>query len=156
MDRVETGNLNRQFFFPDQVGQVKVDALADNLLRLEPRLHVLRHQLRVSAANLPTLLGPCDLVIEAFDGARDKEMVWNVMARGPHRRPLVGASGLAGWRNLEAVRVRHLGSRFVMCGDSGPGVSDACPPLAPKVGAVACLQAGAAVAFMMEMKPPHR
>ena len=112
MDRVETGNLNRQFFFPDQVGQVKVDALADNLLRLEPRLHVLRHQLRVSAANLPTLLGPCDLVIEAFDGARDKEMVWNVMARGPHRRPLVGA--------------------------------------------VACLQAGAAVAFMMEMKPPHR
>jgi sulfur carrier protein ThiS adenylyltransferase len=37
-DRVEPSNLNRQFFFPDQVGLPKVVALGANLLRINPDL----------------------------------------------------------------------------------------------------------------------
>ena len=33
-DKVEVQNLNRQFFFADQIGSLKVDALAQNLLRI--------------------------------------------------------------------------------------------------------------------------
>ena len=36
-DVVDLSNLNRQFFFPGQVGRAKVDALAENLRALNPR-----------------------------------------------------------------------------------------------------------------------
>ena len=35
-DTVNESNLNRQFFFRDQVGRVKVEALRENLLRINP------------------------------------------------------------------------------------------------------------------------
>ena len=37
-DTVSAGNLNRQFFFTDQIGRSKVEALAENLRRIEPSL----------------------------------------------------------------------------------------------------------------------
>ena len=37
-DVVSESNLNRQFFFRDQLGRKKVDALAENLRRIEPDL----------------------------------------------------------------------------------------------------------------------
>ena len=37
-DDIEPSNLNRQYFFSDQVGQAKVIALQENLLRINPNL----------------------------------------------------------------------------------------------------------------------
>ena len=39
-DVVSESNLNRQFFFRDQLGRKKVDALAENLRRIEPGLEL--------------------------------------------------------------------------------------------------------------------
>ena len=38
-DRVEVSNLNRQVYFPDQLGLLKTEALAENLLRIQPGLN---------------------------------------------------------------------------------------------------------------------
>ena len=35
-DVVNESNLNRQFFFRDQIGMKKVEALKENLLRIDP------------------------------------------------------------------------------------------------------------------------
>ncbi len=35
-DRVEEGNLNRQLYFADQLGRLKVEALSETLRRIEP------------------------------------------------------------------------------------------------------------------------
>ena len=35
-DRVEASNLNRQLYFPDQLGRLKTEALAETLTRIEP------------------------------------------------------------------------------------------------------------------------
>ncbi len=39
-DRVELSNLNRQFYFHDQIGRFKVEALAENLRRIRPECHL--------------------------------------------------------------------------------------------------------------------
>ena len=39
-DVVNESNLNRQFFFRDQLGQKKVDALKTNLLRIDPEADI--------------------------------------------------------------------------------------------------------------------
>ena len=39
-DVVETGNLDRQFYFADQVGMYKVEALRQNLLRISSDLEL--------------------------------------------------------------------------------------------------------------------
>ena len=46
-DRVEPSNLNRQFYFADQIGLAKVAALKDNLLRINPDLELEIHQEKI-------------------------------------------------------------------------------------------------------------
>ena len=47
-DVVNESNLNRQFFFRDQLGQKKVAALKDNLLRIAPELDLQALDVRLS------------------------------------------------------------------------------------------------------------
>ena len=39
-DVIENSNLNRQFYFKDQIGQNKVNALFENLKRINPSLNL--------------------------------------------------------------------------------------------------------------------
>ena len=45
-DSVSPSNLNRQFFFADQLGKQKVYALKENLLRIESRLNLAIHDIK--------------------------------------------------------------------------------------------------------------
>ncbi|MBT8340840.1 MAG: thiamine biosynthesis protein ThiF, partial [Desulfatitalea sp.] len=74
-DRVETGNLNRQYYFHDQVGRVKVDALAENLLRIAPGAQIESVRLRLDQNNMARLFADCDVVVEGFDGRPQKKLL---------------------------------------------------------------------------------
>ena len=50
-DRVTESNLNRQFFFADQIGCRKVEALGRNLRRIVPALELELHDSAVTAEN---------------------------------------------------------------------------------------------------------
>ena len=54
-DTVNESNLNRQFFFRDQLGRKKVDALEENLRRIEPDLDLDMRDLRLNAENIGAL-----------------------------------------------------------------------------------------------------
>ena len=71
-DVVTEANLNRQFFFADQAGQRKVDTLRENLLRINNLADVEAHSCKVTPRNAGSLFGSCDVVIEAFDLAKEK------------------------------------------------------------------------------------
>jgi sulfur carrier protein ThiS adenylyltransferase len=146
-DRVEISNLNRQFFFTDQVGERKVKALEANLLRINPYLQVVALEERVTPLNMGDLYGQADLMIEALDRAREKaQLIQAWMALFPDRW-IVAASGLAGMGKTEALRVRKLG-RLVLCGDEA---SDADMGLcAARVMAVAAMEANVAIELLME------
>ncbi len=50
-DRVEAANLNRQFYFADQVGRLKVAMLAENLRRIRPGIAIETVVARLDAGN---------------------------------------------------------------------------------------------------------
>ena len=132
-DRVDASNLNRQFYFFDQIGQYKVDALAANLRRIRPGLNLHCHIRRLNADNIGPLFADCNLVVEGFDHAQDKKMLLEQLAA---TTSIVSASGIAG-SDIESLCKRKLGSCTII-GDHRTDCSDG-PLFSHKVGAVACL-----------------
>jgi sulfur carrier protein ThiS adenylyltransferase len=62
---------------------------------------------------------------------------------------IIAASGLAGYGQNNALRTRRLGSLFI-CGDESSEVSAELPPLAPRVGIVAAMQANQALEIILD------
>jgi len=148
-DRVSQSNLNRQFYFADQVGMIKVEALYDNLIRINPHIAVSIHQQRVTPENMASLFGLCDVVVEAFDVAEEKAWFIEEMFRQLPDIPLVAASGMAGYGKQETLRIVRQGN-LTVCGDGVTAVTEATPPLAPRVGIVACMQADIVLELLLK------
>lgn len=74
-DRVEAANLNRQFYFADQIGQLKTEALACNLRRIRSGLRIEVVTARIDAENCQSIFADCDLIVEGFDRPEDKKML---------------------------------------------------------------------------------
>ena len=145
-DRVEASNLNRQAFFPDDLGRPKVEALRDLLFRLEPELEYAGHDLRLNPENAPALFAGCDVVVEAVDGAETKAALCSALLRAGFF--VVAASGLAGWGG-PPMQARRVGANLVLVGDEAGDVSDLAPPMAPRVTQAAALQADAVLAHIL-------
>lgn len=106
-DRVERGNLNRQFYFADQIGKAKVEMLRDNLLRITPEAEIEAVQLRLSHVNMAETFADCRFLVEGFDDQESKKQLVEVFAG--RDLPIVSASGIAG-NDLAAIRVHRLGN----------------------------------------------
>jgi len=148
-DVVAESNLNRQFFFRDQLGESKVSALADNLRRIEPGLELDLREGRLDAEGCREAFRGCDVVVEAFDSAEAKGMLYAALAG----MKVVGASGLGGWGRSGAIRVRRVGANMVLVGDFESDVAEGAPPQSPRVGIAAAMEANAAVALLLGLEP---
>lgn len=139
-DTIEPSNLNRQQYFPEDVGAFKVDALARTLHRLDGGIGVATEKLRVDEANAASLVGRADLWVEAFDGPESKRVIVEAALRSG--RFVASASGMAGWGGAP-MRRRELGL-LVAVGDFERDIRDY-PPLAPRVTQAAAMLADAVV-----------
>ena len=146
-DVVGESNLNRQFFFRDQLGMKKVDALKANLLRIDPEVDVQAVDVQLDAASTRELFEDCDIVVEAFDAVEAKTMILSTLM--PLGMRLVTASGLAGWGKSNAMRVRKMGANVVVVGDGETGVAPDVAPASPRVGIAAAMEANAVVAWLL-------
>jgi len=108
-DVVEMSNLNRQFFFQDQVGRPKVDALRENLLRINPALELRMHGETIFPGNACSLFDQADILVEALDQEDVKVMLLENWLVGLPGVPVVACSGLAGEGGTDEIRVdrRH-------------------------------------------------
>jgi sulfur carrier protein ThiS adenylyltransferase len=150
-DRLEAPDLNRQHYFADQIGRLKVEALAENLRRMNPFSVCETHPVRIGPDNVEALFGSADLLIEALDGAEEKRMLAETWLRLFPGRPLIMASGLAGFGGNSALRQRDLGGLFII-GDEASEAGPASWPMAPRVMAVAAMQANLAVELLVALK----
>lgn len=147
-DRVEASNLNRQFYFADQLGELKVEALAQNLIRINPELELTLKSVRVTAENIESIFEDCDLWVEAFDGAATKKMFVEQALK--QKKRIVSASGMAGWGDTDTMLTAVLGSYLVVVGDQTSEVSPDSPPMSPRVGVAAAKEANVILAWALE------
>jgi len=138
-DRVEASNLNRQFFFPDQVGLPKVEALAANLLRINPDLELELHETAITSENVRPLFAGCDGVLECVDDPSVKKLLAEAMV--PSAALFVAASGIAGCGDADRIQTRRLRDNFFLVGDELTAACPGTPPLAPLVALAAAKQA---------------
>jgi sulfur carrier protein ThiS adenylyltransferase len=152
-DVVAVENLNRQYYFLDQVGQKKVVALRENIRKVAREINVETHDLCLGPDDVQRIFKNCQVIIEAFDRAEQKLMIIETVTECFPDKFIIAGSGLAGYGENNALRTRRLGSLFV-CGDETSEVSEELPPLAPRVAAVAALQANQALAIVMDDLDP--
>ena len=149
-DVVNESNLNRQFFFRDQLGQKKVEALKENLLRIDPDADIRAVDAKIDAASVKEIFADCDIVVEAFDVVDAKVMLVSSFASSG--KNLVTASGLAGWGRSNEMRVRKMGN-IVAVGDGETAVGANAAPASPRVGIAAAMQANAVVSLLLGCEP---
>ena len=153
-DKVEPSNLNRQQYFLDQVGERKVEALRENLLAINPYSLYEIHDVRVTRRNAAAIFGRVDVLVEAFDKAEAKEMLIEASLSKFPGRPIVAASGLAGYGCNRKIHARRLGNLYV-CGDESSQCPKGISPMAPRVALVAAMQANLVVELLVKMRGGH-
>jgi len=147
-DKVEMSNLNRQQFFIDQVGKRKVEALAENLKRISPFSAYVVHDAKLTPRNIPRIFAPADLLIEAFDRGEAKQMLIETWLSRFPGKPIIAASGLAGYGRNRKLHTRKMGNLYI-CGDEESESPKGVSPMAPRVALVANMQANLAVELLV-------
>ena len=150
-DKVEESNLNRQYYFACQTGMHKTLALKENIRRIDPNISVITHEVKLTKDNIPLIYCGCDIIIEAFDDARMKEMLIETILTSLPGIPVIVGSGMAGWGNNEIIKSRKIDDTLYVCGDECTEISDELPPMAPRVGIVAAMQANLAIEILMKI-----
>lgn len=145
-DNIDVSNLNRQYYFLDQVGQKKTSALAGLLLAINPLLQVQTHFLELTPANVPQLFAEADLLIEAFDRAESKAWLIETWCTHFPDKPIVCGSGLAGYGATASLEVRRAGN-IVICGDEQSDMGQGL--ISARVAIVANMQANEAIALLV-------
>lgn len=147
-DIVEKSNLNRQFFFLDQINMPKVEALKENLKRINPDVEIEAVCKTITEENINHLFSCCDVVIEAFDKVKYKKIIVENFLNSD--KLLVCASGLAGWGNSDDIKVRKVHDKFYIIGDLTTEVDENLPPISPRVNIAAAKQADVILNYFLE------
>ena len=147
-DVVSKGNLNRQYYFTDQVGIKKTLALKVNITRINPEVRVIDRDTRLTRENIPLIFAGCDVIVEAFDLAGQKEMIIETILTEMPSVPLVVGLGMAGWGMNDSIHCRKADNLYI-CGDETSEISPELPPIAPRVGMVANMQANVVLEILL-------
>ena len=153
-DVLEASNLNRQFYFLDQIGRPKVEALRDNLLAVNPDANIQAVHALVDASNVRELFADRQVIVEAFDRADGKRLLAETFLDSG--KFLVSASGLAGWGDSDRIRVRAPRPDFRLIGDLSSAAGPDCPPLAPCVTLAAAKQADEVLRHVLGPMPTEK
>lgn len=152
-DVVELSNLHRQQYFIDHLGQPKVQALAHTLFHINPQIELEIHHIRVKNTNTTALFGGAQIMVEAFDAAAAKaELVQTWLQHYPER-PLVAASGMAGFDSANRITTSNPFANLYVCGDGSSDVATSGSLCAPRVAVAANHQAHAVIRLLLGLDP---
>lgn len=146
-DKVDASNLDRQFYFADQIGMKKMEALKTNLLRINPKLELRMLDVKLGPENIRDVFRDCDAVAECLDLAESKQMLVSELL--PSGKLIVSASGLGGYGTSDDIRIRRLKPNLVLIGDLASDVEQS-PALSPRVSIAAAKQADVLLEYVAE------
>ena len=151
-DVIETPNLNRQYYFKSQVGLMKTVALEENIRNIDPEVKVISHQKKLDKFNIAEIFSGCNIIVEAFDSSEMKEILIETVQILLPGIPIIVGSGMAGWGKTNEITSRKIDDTLYVCGDESTEVSENMPPIAPRVGIVANMQANLVIEILMKIK----
>ncbi len=149
-DVVGESNLNRQFFFRNQLGMKKTGALKTNLLRIEPDLELETDDRHLDVEGIKALYAGCDVLVEALDKAEIKAQFYNAFLADS--RPVVGASGIGGFGRSNSLKVKKLGANLYLVGDGESDVERGIHPQSARVGIAAAMEANTVAALVLGLE----
>lgn len=148
-DRVSASNLNRQYYFRDQIGLYKVQALKKTLKMINPFSEYIVYKEKLIPELIEEYFEDADIIIEAFDDAAQKEMLIETWAETFSDIPLIAASGIGGFgRNLE-LKQQKFGNLYLI-GDEYSDVNQGFKPMSARVAVAANMQANLAVELLVK------
>ncbi|MCK4289193.1 MAG: sulfur carrier protein ThiS adenylyltransferase ThiF, partial [Bacteroidales bacterium] len=150
-DVVEKNNLNRQYYFFDQIGEKKVIALKDNIKKINPEVNVRTYNIKLNPESIVKIFNRCDIIVEAFDLAEMKQMIIEIVLSEMPGKPIISGLGVAGWGDNNSIKTRQIGDLYI-CGDEKTETSENMPPMAPKVGIVANMQANLVLEIILSRR----
>ncbi|HQB38718.1 MAG TPA: sulfur carrier protein ThiS adenylyltransferase ThiF [Deltaproteobacteria bacterium] len=148
-DVVEPSNLNRQQYFIDQIGMLKVDALAENLKRINPYVKMVTVPGLLTPVNIPEIFSGCSIVVEALDRADMKAMLVDTVLEQMPKATVVAASGLAGYGPNNEIITRKVSRRLYLSGDGTSAARPGSGLMAPRVAIAAGHQANQVVRIIL-------
>ncbi len=148
-DIIEESNLNRQYFFHKQIGEKKAHSLQDNIQLINPKVKVDAHDIKLNPNSIIDIYKDCDVIVEAFDKAEMKQMIMETIIEKMPQIPIVAGLGMAGWGDNNSIHSRQLDNLFI-CGDEVKEIAEDLPPLAPRVGIVANMQANTVLEILLK------
>ena len=109
-DIIEESNLNRQYYFLDQIGKPKTIALQENIKRINPKVKIDSYNEKLEKGSMEKRFENCDVVIEALDKAETKTaFIEEILTKIPEIQ-VVGASGVAGYGHSDRIVTKRLGN----------------------------------------------
>jgi sulfur carrier protein ThiS adenylyltransferase len=145
-DAVAPSNLDRQFYFADQIKMKKVDALKVNLFRINPDLELTGINKKIEKGNVKDLFGECDIIVECLDRAEYKSML--VEELSILDKFVVAVSGVGGIGSSDEIKVHRINSKLMIVGDLKSDISKQ-PALSPRVNIAAAKQADLVLDFVV-------
>ncbi|MGA1821332.1 MAG: sulfur carrier protein ThiS adenylyltransferase ThiF [Thermoplasmatota archaeon] len=151
-DRIEESNLNRQYFFLDQVGELKVEALKRNIESAVKGCDVNMVDKKLVRGSMFEPFRDVDVVVEALDQAETKARFIEEILLGLPGKPIVGASGVAGYGCSERLNLVRFGDLYLIQ-DPDAASSENDVLLSPRVGLFAHYQANVVLSIILGGDP---
>jgi len=147
-DIVEKCNLNRQYFFLDQVGKTKTEAIKENIEKINPNVKLELHNQELKKGSMEKLFKDVDVVVEALDNAEIKTAFIEEILTKLSDKPVVAASGVAGFGHSDRINTIRSGNLY-MCYDESASSSDDDVLMAPRVCLMANWQANIVLEILL-------
>ncbi|MEF8879399.1 MAG: sulfur carrier protein ThiS adenylyltransferase ThiF [Candidatus Thermoplasmatota archaeon] len=150
-DKIEKSNLNRQYYFLDQIGKLKTEVLKENIQRINPNVELQVFNQKLEKGSMETLFKDVDIVVEALDKAEIKtDFIEEIMLKLPGK-PLVAASGVAGVGKSDRIHTKKTGNLYMVY-DEHAESSEEDLLIGARVGLIANWQANIVLELIMEEK----
>ena len=149
-DIVELSNIHRQNYPLSAIGRKKVDAIAEEISRINPWCIVEKHDIRITKDNV-SIFSECDVVCEAFDDAEQKIML--IESLSAMNKKIVSGNGMAGKGPANSIVTRKVGSDIYICGDGISDTKEEGSLMPSRVTVCAAHQANATIRLILGLEP---
>jgi len=147
-DKVEKSNINRQYYFFNQIGKQKTNALKENIKKINPEIKIDAFNIKLKKGSMEKHFKDVDVIIEALDDANTKsDFIEEILLKLP-QKPIVAASGVAGYGNSDRISTKKFKRLFVVYDEKASSCEEDVL-MAPRVALIANWQANIAIEIIL-------